>query len=62
MGIIFDEPKYPVLDKAPRFWKTGMFSCSAPPSPGETAFACLALVSVQARARGPRAFEIYCPQ
>ena len=31
MGIIFDEPKYPVLDKAPRFWKTGVLSLSPPP-------------------------------
>lgn len=23
MGVIFDEPKYPVIDKAPGFWKTG---------------------------------------
>jgi len=22
MGVIFDEPRYPVLDKAPGFWKT----------------------------------------
>lgn len=27
MGVIFNEPKYPVLDKAPGFWKTaGNFS------------------------------------
>ncbi|CAK0736344.1 hypothetical protein CVIRNUC_000731 [Coccomyxa viridis] len=27
MGVIFDEPKYPVIDKAPGFWKTvGNFS------------------------------------
>ena len=26
MGVIFDEPKYPVLDKAPGFWKTGEWS------------------------------------
>ena len=23
MGVFFDEPKYPVIDKAPKFWKTG---------------------------------------
>lgn len=23
MGVIFDEPKYPVIDKAPGFLKTG---------------------------------------
>ena len=23
MGIFFDEPKYPVIDKAPSFWRTG---------------------------------------
>ena len=23
MGVFFDEPGYPVIDKAPRFWKTG---------------------------------------
>ncbi|CAL8462245.1 g1776 [Coccomyxa elongata] len=22
MGVIFDEPKYPVIDKAPGFWQT----------------------------------------
>lgn len=26
MGVIFDEPKYPVIDKAPGFWKTGVVS------------------------------------
>lgn len=27
MGVIFNEPKYPVLDKAPGFWQTvGNFS------------------------------------
>ena len=33
MGIIFDEPKYPVLDKAPRFWQTGATSPRAQPHP-----------------------------
>jgi len=29
MGVIFDEPKYPVIDKAPGFWKTvGNYSLS----------------------------------
>ncbi len=23
MGVFFDEPTYPVIDKAPHFWKTG---------------------------------------
>ena len=23
MGVCFDEPTYPVIDKAPHFWKTG---------------------------------------
>lgn len=23
MGKIFDEPKYPVVDRAPSFWRTG---------------------------------------
>lgn len=23
MGVFFDEPDYPVIDKAPQFWKTG---------------------------------------
>ena len=26
MGVIFDEPKYPVIDKAPGFWQTGTLS------------------------------------
>ena len=37
MGIYFDEPKYPVIDKAPGFWKTGtcaIVSLYIYPTPG----------------------------
>ena len=29
MGVFFDEPDYPVIDKAPQFWKTGDPACAA---------------------------------
>ena len=29
MGLFFDEPKYPVIDKAPSFWKTGRLKVAA---------------------------------
>ena len=35
MGVFFDEPDYPVIDKAPQFWKTGDPACAACKSPAE---------------------------
>ncbi|KAK9906868.1 hypothetical protein WJX75_009403 [Coccomyxa subellipsoidea] len=41
MGVIFDEPKYPVIDKAPGFWKTvSNFSVSDCAIFGGTAAIC----------------------
>ena len=46
MGVFFDEPDYPVIDKAPQFWKTGDPACAACKSSADQGFSLWLLLQL----------------